>query len=840
MKLAFILALRDLRGGTGVLRGMRIVLACLALGVAAIAAVGSLNASVDRGLRVQGRVLLGGDLAIDGGGQPLPASLGGWLEARHARRSEIVTMRSLLVAPSGERALIDLKVVDAAYPLVGAVTLAPAQGLAEALRGQEGGQGGVVADPLVIARLDLKPGDPVRLGQAHLTLRAALAGEPDHAGSAILGPRVILGAANLAATGLVQPGSLLTYEWRVLLPPGADPDRMIADLRHDFPGSGWRIRSAAEPPQGLERAIAQTSLFLTLVGLSSLLVGGIGVATGVRAWLDGRARTIAILRCLGAQERTLFAMILMQVLGLCVLGVAIGVALGAALPALAIARFGDSLPVPAEIGLYPAPLAQAALYGLLTAAVFSLWPLGRAARIPGGALFRDAILPDGTRPRAPVIAACVALAVALAALVVLGAADRGFAASFCGCALGTLAIFRAGAWALMAAARRLRPARPSWLRLGIANLHRPGSATPLLMVGLGLGFATLTTVALIQGNIRASLLTELPRDAPRFFFIDIQNAQLEPFLRLVGSEPGVTDIHEVPSLRARIVALNGVPVDRVHVAPDSQWALRGDRGLTYAADMPRGSTLAAGAWWPHDYAGPPLLSLDADLARGWGLGIGGTLRANVLGRDIDFRVASTRRVNWRGMALNFTMVASPGLLEHAPHMHIATLRNPPRVDAALLRVVTDAMPNVTGISVADILAQISAIIGKLAAALAAAGSVTLGAGALVLAGAVAAGQRRRLEDAVVLKTLGATRGQIQAAWLVEFGCIGAAAGAMAAILGAAASFAMMRLALHAPWRFLPGTVAMSMGGCVALMVVFGWVGTAGVARRRAAGYLRER
>ena len=841
MRLAFILALRDLRGGTGVLRGMRIVLACLALGVAAIAAVGSLNASVDRGLRVQGRVLLGGDLAIDGGGQALPASLGAWLEARHARRSEIVTMRSLLVAPSGARALIDLKVVDAAYPLVGAVTLAPAQGLAEALRGQAGGQSGVVADPLVVARLDLKPGDPVRLGQAHLTLRAALTAEPDHAGSAILGPRVILGAASLAATGLVQPGSLLTYEWRVLLPPGADPARMIADLRHDFPGSGWRIRSAAEPPQGLERAIDQTSLFLTLVGLSSLLVGGIGVATGVRAWLDGRARTIAILRCLGAP------------------GTHFVCHDPDAGPGAVRARGGDRCGVgcrPARFGHRPVRRQPAGAGGnrALSRAVGP----GRAVRpAHRRGVFALAARPRGADPRwravprrdparwhaakcGPVIAACVALAVALAALVVLGATDRDFAASFCGFALGTLAIFRAGAWALMAASRRLRPARPPWLRLGIANLHRPGSATPLLMVGLGLGLATLTTVALIQGNIRASLLTELPRDAPRFFFIDIQNAQLDPFLRLVGSEPGVTDIHEVPSLRARIVALNGVPVDRVHVAPDSQWALRGDRGLTYAADMPRGSTLASGAWWPHDYDGPPLLSLDADLARGWGLGIGGTLRANVLGRDIDFRVASTRRVNWRGMALNFTMVASPGLLEHAPHMHIATLRNPPRGDAALLRRVTDAWPNVTGISVADILAQIAAIIGKLAAALAAAGSVTLGAGALVLAGAVAAGQRRRLEDAVVLKTLGATRAQIQAAWLVEFGLIGAAAGAIAVVLGVAASFAMMRLALHAPWRFLPGIVAISIGGCVALMVGFGWVGTAGVTRRRAAGFLRER
>jgi putative ABC transport system permease protein len=832
MRLALRLALRDLRGGV---RGMGIVLACLALGVAAIAAVGSLNASVDRGLQVQGRVLLGGDLSIDGGAQPLPNALRVWLAARDAKISAVVTMRSLLVAPGGDRQLVDLKSVDGAYPLAGSVALEPAMDLARAL------DGGVVADPLVLARLRLKPGDRVRIGDATLVLRAALAAEPDRqAGAALLGPPVIIGAASLAATGLVQPGSLLGYEWRVALPPGADPAAVTAALRDHFPQNGWRIRNAREPAPGLERAIEQTTLFLTLVGLSSLLVGGIGVATGVRAWLEGRARSVAILRCLGGEERVIFAMILTQVLGLCGIGITLGVLAGAALPAACIAAFGDSLPVPAELGVYPIPLARAALYGVLTAAAFSLWPLGRAARIPGAALFRDTFLPASIRPRPLVVGATVLTGACLILLVVLGAADRGFALSFCVCALAMLAIFRAGAWALMRAARQVRAVRPAWLRLGFANLHRPGSATPLLVVALGLGLTTLTAVALTEGNIRGSLVGDLPRDAPSFFFIDIQNDQLAQFLRIAEAQPGVSDVHEVPSLRARIVALNGVAVDRVHVAQDSQWALRGDRGLTYAASLPRGSTLVAGTWWQADYAGPPLLSLDADLAHGWNLAIGDTLTANVLGRDIVFRIANTRHVNWRGMAINFTMVASTGLLEHAPHMHIATVKSPPDGDAALLRAVTDALPNVTGIRIADVIATVAGIIAKLAAALAGAGAITLASGALVLAGAVAAGQRRRRQDAVILKTLGATRAQIRAAWLVEFGLIGAVAGMIAALLGSVASWAMMRFVLHAPWRLLPGTMSAIVLGCICLMVAFGWAGTAAVLRARPAVYLRER
>ena len=828
--LALRLALRDLRGG---LRGMWVVLACLALGVAAIAAVGSLRAAVNEGLAADGAKLLGGDISIESGSEPLPPALRSWLQARHGRVSAVVLLRTLAVAPDGNRMLVELKAVDGAYPLLGAPVLAPALPLAAAL------QGGVVADPLVLQRLGLHAGDAVRLGNARFGLRAALVSEPDHAGGfSVLGPRVMIAASALPATGLIQPGSLVTNDWRVALPQGTDTSAMIAALRQAFPDTGWRIRDATQAEAGLEQAVSQTSLFLVLVGLSALLVGGIGVATGVRAWLEGRARTIATLRCLGGSARLVSSVFGLQILLLCSAGIAIGVAAGAALPILGLAVFGDALPLPARAGLYPWPLLLAAAYGLLTAVSFALWPLGRAAQISGAALFRDAILPAGTASRA-VLVANLAVGATLAVLIVATSADRGFAVWFCGGALLTLAVFRAGAWAVMRGAGALPAARPAWLRLGLANLHRPGSATPLLLAALGLGLTTLSAVALIEGNITAQFAGAMPQTAPSFFFIDIQNDQLDRFRSIVSATPGISGLHVVPSLRARLVSLRGVPVDQVHVTPGSQWALKGDRGLTYSADVPQGSRVTAGAWWPADYAGPPLVSLDEGIAKGWGLHIGDTLRANVLGRDIDFRVANLRAIDWRALTINFTLVAAPGLLEHAPQMHIATLRDPPAQDAALLRAVTDALPNVTGIRVADVLASIATLVGKLAAAMQAAGGVTLAAGALVLAGAVAAGQRRRIADAVVLRTLGATSGQIRAAWLVEFGAIGAASGVIACALGTLASWAVTSYLLAAPWSFLPATLALTVGGCVVLMLVFGYAGTQAALRARPAGLLRN-
>ncbi len=830
MSLAWRLALRDLRGG---LRGMRVVLACLALGVAAIAAVGSLRAAVDRGLATDGARLLGGDISIESGAETLPDTLRAWLAARGGQVSTVALLRTLAVAPSGERMLVELKAVDPAYPLLGAPVLQPVMPLSRAL------DGGVVADPLVLQRLRVRPGDKLRLGNASFVLRAALASEPDHAGGfSVLGPRVMVAQAALAATGLIQPGSLVTHEWRVLLPAGTDARATADAVRAAFPDTGWRVRDASQAAAGLEQPVRQTSLFLVLVGLSALLVGGIGVATGVRAWLEGRARTIATLRCLGASARTVSAVFGIQVGLLCAAGIALGVAVGAALPVVVLWVFGDVLPLPAEAGLYPEPLLLAALYGVLTAACFALWPLGRAAQISGAALFRDAVLPGG-RASPGVLAANVGLGVLLAVVIVAGSADWRFALWFCGGALLTLAAFRAGAWGVMRVAAALPATRPAWLRLGVANLHRPGAAMPLLLVALGLGLTALAAVSLIEGNIRGQFLGALPKTTPSFFFIDIQNAQVDQFRAIVAASPGTDGLRMVPSLRARIVALKGVPVDKVHVAPGSQWALRGDRGLTYAASVPEGSRLTAGAWWPADYSGPPLISLDEGLAHGWGLGLGDTLRANVLGRDIDFKVANLRAIDWRALTINFTLVAAPGLLEHAPQMHIATLRDPPAQDAALLRRVTDALPNVTGIRVADVLASIAELVGKLGAALAAAGGVTLASGALVLAGAVAAGQRRRIADSVVLRTLGATRGQVRAAWLVEFGAIGAAAGVLAAALGTLASWGVTRFVLDAPWLFLPGTLALTVGGCVVLMLGFGYAGTEAALRVRPAGLLRN-
>ena len=490
-------------------------------------------------------------------------------------------------------------------------------------------------------------------------------------------------------------------------------------------------------------------------------------------------------------------------------------------------------------GIYAGSLVLAALFGLLTSLAFSLLPLGRAMRIPGASLFRDPSIPAQAKAPREILAATAFIGAVLAALAILSSVDRMLSAYFCAGALATLALFEIGGWALTAAAKAAPHSRLPWLRLGVANLHRPGAPTRLMLVSIGLGLSTLAAVALIQGNIRREILDQIPDKAPSFFFIDIQQDQLPKFEALLAAQPGVSPAQKVPNLRARVVAVKGVPVEQLQVSPETQWALRGDRGLTYAATMPEGTHLAAGAWWPANYTGKPLISFDAGLAKGWGVGIGDVIRVNVLGRDIDLTIASLREIAWRSLSINFAMVASPGFLEGAPHTFIATVRAPPADQAALLRSVTDALPNVTGIRVEDVLQAVAALMDRIATALTATGSLTLLSGALVLVSAVAAGQRRRMRDAVILKTLGASRGQIRGAWLVEFGVIALVAGAIAALVGSAASYGVAHFVMHTGWVFLPVPLGLTLLLCVMAMLVVGYLGTEAALRAKPASWLRN-
>ncbi len=835
MTLALRLAFRELRRGGG--RGWWLMLACLALGVGAIAAVGAVRAGVAAGLAADGRRILGGDIEVAAGAEPVPAEVADWLRARGATLSEVVRLRSLLVAPSGARALVELKAVDGAWPLVGAATLAPPQPLADALAPRDG-RFGLLVEPAVLDRLGVAVGARLKLGEAEFDLRGVLVDEPDRVGSSgLFGPRVLISTAALAATGLIQPGSLDDHALRATL--RAAPAGLAAELRARFAALGLRIRDAGDAAPELARFLDRIALFLALAGLTTLLMGGIGVANGVRAWIEARARSVAILRCLGASNRLIFAVSATEIAALALAGILAGLAIGAVAPFALAGVVRAALGVAMPGGIRFGPLLLAGLYGTLTAAAFALWPLARGLKIPGAALFRDDVLPAAVWPGARVAAATAGLGLALAGLTLAATADRRLALWFCLAVPGAFLLLRAGAVALMRLARLGRFAASPALRLGLANLYRPGAASPVILLSLGLGLSTLATVALIAANLRREITAEMPAHAPSLFFIDIQPDQRARFHAIIQAELPSGAVEEVPNLRARIVAIGGVPVSKITPRPDVAWVLRGDRGLTYAAAAPAKTRLVAGPWWPADYAGPPLLSFDADIAAGLGLHLGDSVTLSVLGRQIDFRVANLRAIDWSSLDLNFVMVASPAPLTHAPHSFIAALHAPPASEGRLLRAVTDALPNVTGIPLAEVLRSVAALLARIDAALLATGGLTLITGALVLAGAIAAGQRRRRQEAVILKTLGASQAQIIVAWLAEFGSLGLAAGVIAAVIGTGASYGVLRFILDVDFVFLPGALALPLFGAVGLILLLGASALAAALGGRPGPFLRN-
>jgi putative ABC transport system permease protein len=358
-------------------------------------------------------------------------------------------------------------------------------------------------------------------------------------------------------------------------------------------------------------------------------------------------------------------------------------------------------------------------------------------------------------------------------------------------------------------------------------------------VAIGLGAAVLVAVALVQGNLYRQIAGRLPAEAPALFFLDIQPQQVAGFEDTVRSVAGTSDLERRPTLRGRIIRIAGKPVDQVRIAYDAEWAVRGDRAFTYAAEPAPGTEIVAGSWWPKEYRGPPLISFDAGLAEGFGIGLGDTLTVNLLGREITGTVANLREIDWRSLRFDFAIIFSPGVLEGAPQTSIAAVHADPAAAAEVERRLGERFSNITIVRVRDALEAATRVISGVAAAIRASAGVTLVAGVLVVAGAIAAGRRRRLHDAVVFKVLGATRREIVAMQLAEHAVLGLAAGLIALIVGAVASWAIVRHVMGFAWTFLPQEAVLTAAGCVAVATVAGLVETWRVLGRKAAPLLRN-
>jgi putative ABC transport system permease protein len=822
------LALRELRAGV---RGFYVFIACIALGVMAIAGVGSVAASLSDGLARAGRVILGGDLSFSLSHREATAPERVFLDAQ-GRVSLAATMRAMARTEDARTALVEIKAVDQAYPLTGAVVLDPAQPLLAALALRDGVHG-AAADPALLARLDLKPGARITVGSAKIEIRAALGAEPDKlAGGLGFGPRLLISEAALRATELLQPGSLVRWHYRLRLPDNDATDQAVAAVvaaaGARMPEAGWEIRSRTNASPALERNVERFTQYLTLVGLTALLVGGVGVANAVKGHLDRKREVIATMKALGATGGGVFAIYLTQAMALALIGALPGLAVGAALPFLIVWGFGAILPLPLAPALHAGNLALALVYGLLTTLAFVLWPLGRAHDVSVSALFRDEVASERRAPRRIYIVATVLVMAVLATLAVKLAYDQRIAAIFVAAAVGVLVTLRAVAALLMLIARRLPRFRSTVLRLAIANIHRPGALTVSVVLSLGLGLALLVTVIEIDGNLRRQFLAALPDNAPSFFFLDIQAAEADSFDAFIRARAPRAELERVPMLRGRIVSANGVPAEELKPPPSAAWVLQSDRGITYADEVPAGSRLVEGQWWKPGDQGA-LVSFEKKIAEGLGLKLGDPVTVNVLGRNLTARIANLRTVDWQSLGINFVMVFSPATFRGAPATHIATLTYPggsiAAEETALLKAAAEAFPSVTTVRVREAIDAVGGIVSNLVLAIRAASALTLLVAALVLGGALAAGHRHRVYDSVVLKTVGATRGTLISAYALEYLALGLATAMFGVAAGSVAAALVITQVMNLPFFWLPGPAMAAAAGAVVATVALGLIGT---------------
>jgi putative ABC transport system permease protein len=840
-------ALRELRGG---LRGFYVFIACIALGVMAIAGVGSVASSLSDGLAREGRTLLGGDVAFS-------------LIQREAKPDEIAflrqrgtvsaaaMLRAMARAPNGQLALVELKAVDRAYPMLGALTLSPQMPLADLLADRDGVYG-AAADPTLLARLDLKVGDRVTVGSATFEIRSAVEAEPDKlAGGLGFGPRFLTSIDGLRATKLLQPGSLVRWIYRVRFPDNRADDsaaKALADeARAVLPHAGWNIRSRSNASPQLERTIARFTQFLMLVGLAALLVGGVGVGNAVKSHIDRRSDVIATFKALGATGRDVFAIYLTQVMVLAALGSVAGLIIGAALPFVIVGAFGHLLPLPVVPALHAGGLAMAAVYGLLTALAFGMWPLARVHDIPVAALFRDTITGEFHRPQTRYLV-WMALVIALLIAIAIGLAyDKRVAAVFVVASVVVFALLRGIASVVMAVARWAPRSGLTMVRLAVANIHRPGTLTPSVVLSLGLGLAVLVTITQIDGNLRRQFMAALPERAPSFYFIDIPSSVSDRFTAFLKQRAPQAKIEDVPMLRGRIVAARGVKAEDLKPTQDAEWVLQSDRGLTYTGEVPKGSTVVEGKWWGPDYKGPPLVSFEKKLADGLGLKLGDTVVVNVLGRDITATISNMRSVDWQSLGINFVLVFSPNAFRGAPHTHVATLTEPHDgtaqnaavQDTAIIKAVADAFPMVTSVRVREALETIGTVVTNLVMAIRGASAVTLISAILVLGGALAAGHRHRVYDAVILKTLGATRLRLLGAYALEYLMIGAATAVFGVAAGSVAAWLIVTRLMTLGFEWQAGSAALVVVVALIVTVGLGLAGTLMALNRKPASVLRN-
>ena len=837
LRVASRLAWRDLRGGVA---GLWIVVLGIALGSAMMAAVGSLSGAVLDGMHATARETVGGDLSLRLFHAPATPEQRAFLETMGIV-SETAEMRPVAQAVSSTaggsdaRTLVELKAIDGKYPLVGSASVSGAASLGDVTARRDGLWGAAVSADL-LDLLTLSVGDRLRLGTAEVAIRAVLEHEPDRAFRAFsLGPRVVIDRRALAETGLAEPGAPVYWYYRVLLPETARSGAVLRDLERRFPDAGWRIVDASGGIPGVDRTVQLARTLFLLVSLSILLIGGVGVSRALSVHLARRLPTIAALRALGSSPRLLFTAFLMQTLGVVAIALLIGTAGGAVLAAAA-ARALPFAWMPETAGaVHPPALLLSAAVGFLAALLCALPPLARAVGTSPAVIWRGPAdrprQPLGWRTRGAVAVLGLSLAGVLAAWTGMPFAVAGFLLAAGLAAAG----FAALGHGIGLAARRLARGRRPVVRLAVANLGRPGAPTVPVAVALGVGLTVMVAVGVTGTSAVEHVEATLPARMPSVIFMNVPSHDDRRVREGLSVLPGVHRVETAPFLHARISRVNGAAITEADVPRSVAWAVRGDRGLSWRDRPAATDRIVAGSWWPPGYGGPPLASVDAQVARRLGLAVGDTITLALASGPLTVTVGNLRQVDWSTLELDFPIVLSPPA-EAPPHSLVVAVWSGATSVPAAEAAMAEVSPQAPAVRAAEVLRPLRATIDRIRLLLDGLSVLALCGAAIVLLGAIANSVRVRLHEMAILHVLGVGRRPMGQAMVLEFTLLGAAVAAVAVPLGWLGGTAVVASVTDASG--IPGG-AFAVAAFLATILAMALAGAVLVAGLRRSGVLRH-
>ena len=812
LKFSAQMAIRELRSG---ISGFRIFLICLVLGVGTITAVGTVKSGIEFAIIEKGSELLGGDAEAEFTYRSANTEELNWLKSISQNISEILEFRSMAsVIRDGqnERALTQIKAIDDKYPLVGDVQLSSGLALQDMLSQPNS----AIMESDLVSRLGISIGDTFRLGLTEFILRDIILTSPDDAGANFgLGPRTIVKTEDLKTSGLIAPGTLFSAKYRLQIDPSENLDSLEILAKTKFESNGMRWRDSRNGAPGISEFVTRLSAFFIMVGLAGLIVGGVGIGSAVKSYLNRKISTIAVLRSLGATNLQIFMTYFIQLAIISLLGIALGLSLGASAPHILAPFLKVIIPLPIDIVFSIKPIFEAAIYGAIIATLFTLWPLSRCENIQTAALFREMNLLSDSLPRLKYLVWSLGLLIILLITSALFNQNPKLTSWFAlGFIVALLALFLS-ARILMQIIKKLArfvKGRPS-TRWALASMGGTQEGTSNSLLAIGLGLTVLAIIGQVDGNLRTSINNDLPEVAPSYFVTDIQKSQIEEIRRILNSYNGVNSFDEAPMLRGIITKINNKQASEV---AGDHWVIRGDRGITYFEELPERFNLTEGQLWPRDYSGKTQISFAAEQAEELGLGLGDSITVNIMGKEITGEITSLRDVDFSTAGIGFVIAMNPSALKNAPHSFITTIYANIESEMEIFNTLSRKFPNITLIKVRNVIERVSDLMGSIATASSYGALTTLATGFLVLLGSAASGQSARSYDAAILKTLGATQKDLIISYIIRFSLIGVTAGFVATFFAICGAWGITTYVLELPFQIIwPTVFLVIIGGLVA-------------------------